>query len=190
MPILRKGDRAVHFAHVPRTGGRAILQAASRSGWCVERSIDGNASEVRSHLFYDEIKIGVSDIPSFALVRDPIDRFISATKYDGRCNSQDELITFIDVHDLVPEVAERHFKPQHSFIAPHTVVYKYETQYEELIRALVVAGIIHWDVEVEQLNAGAVLYEVDKASLNQHLGKVRRWYIEDYRRFAYIGSKA
>lgn len=55
MPILRKGDRAVHFAHVPRTGGRALLQAIVRSGWSPCLTPTGSNRDVKPHLFHDEI---------------------------------------------------------------------------------------------------------------------------------------
>jgi len=190
VPILRKGDRAVHFAHVPRTGGRALLQAIVRSGWSPCLTPTGSNRDVKPHLFHDEIHEQVKSIPSFAVIRDPIDRFISATKYNGRCHSQSDLIDFIHTHKHLPEVEERHFAPQISFLAPHTVTYRYESQYQSLIDALRIGGIINLDVEVEHFNHGAVLFEVNKDEINQHLSKIRRWYIDDYRQLGLLGKKA
>lgn len=185
MPILRKGDRAIHFSHVPRTGGRSILHAAMLSGWRVERHVDGFARKVYSHPYYEEEIGRASLIPSFAIVRDPVDRFISATKYGGRCQNQDDVRSLIIAQKSFPDTLERHFDPQVSFIGENTLIYKYETQYEECIKALRLADIIIPEVEVGRINSDAVLFEVNKDSIKSELMKVKKWYLDDYRAFGY-----
>ena len=185
MPILRKGDRAIHFSHVPRTGGRSILQAANKSGWRVERHIDGFVRKVYSHPYYSEEIERASSIPSFAIVRDPVDRFISATKYGGRCQNQDDVKSLINAQKSFPDTFERHFDPQVNFIGEKTIIYKYETQYEDCINALRIAGLILPEVEVGRVNSDAVLFEVNKGSIKSELMKVKKWYLDDYRAFGY-----
>ena len=43
---------------------------------------------------------------------------------------------------------------------------------------------------LNHINMGASVFEVDKERLGNDIMKIRRWYIDDYRRFDYIGSKA
>lgn len=190
MPILRKGDRAVHFAHVPRTGGRSIIQAAVHNGWSVERFIESDRRVIKSHLFYSEISGTADRLVSFAVVRDPVDRFISATKYLGRCQSQSDVVDLLHHQDAYPDVEERHFHPQGLFISEHTILFKYETELPMLVNSLKIADIIRKDYEPLRINDGAVIFDVNKEEIKRDLAKVRRWYMEDYKRFEYIGTKA
>lgn len=190
MPIFRKGHRAVHFAHVPRTGGRSIMHAVTSNGWTIERYVDGDKSDIRSHTYYEEEFERASLIPSFGVVRDPVDRFISATRFEGRCQNQSDVKTLVSLQEGYPLTEERHFDPQLNFIGPHTIIYKYETEYEQCIKALKVAGLIHTDHKMARINDGSVLFDVDKSELGPECMKIRKWYLDDYRKFGYMPSKS
>ena len=185
MPIIRKGSHAIHFAHVPRTGGRALLQAFSMSGW----SIDYGARDTHPHPYFDE-EGEDSLIPSFAVVRDPVDRFISACKFEGLCSSEEDVRSILSAQSERPTVPHRHFETQSRFVGPHTMIFKYEDDLDKLLDYMRFAGLVRRDHIIGRVNSGSAVFEVDKAALGKDLMKIRRWYVEDYRRFAYIGSKA
>lgn len=187
MPIIRKGSHAIHFAHVPRTGGRSLLQSFSRAGWRPDFRSQGGTSH--PHLHFDEFGAEVLDIPSFAVVRDPIDRFISACKFEGLCGSQSAIESMLSAQEDRPSVEQRHFELQSNFIGPNTKIFKYEDDYDKLLDYLRFAGLVRHSDIPSRVNPGAAVFEVDKESLGKQLMKIRRWYIGDYRRFEYIGTK-
>lgn len=184
MPIIRKGSHAIHFAHVPRTGGRALLQAFSMSGW----SVDYGAPDPHPHPYFDEEEES-SRIPSFAVVRDPVDRFISACKFEGLCSSESEVASLLSVQSERPTVPQRHFQLQSRFIGNNTMIFKYEEDQDKLLDYMRFSGLLKFNQTLNQVNAGASVFEVDKDRLGKDIMKIRRWYIDDYRRFGYIGSK-
>ena len=185
MPIIRKGTHAIHFAHVPRTGGRSLLQAFCVAGW----HVDSGGRELHPHPYFDATEEHLR-IPSFAVVRDPIDRFISACKFEGLCSSEDEVASLLSVQSERPTVTHRHFQPQSRFVGPHTMIFKYEEDQDKLLDYMRFAGLVKHDQTLGRINSGAAVFEVDKERLGNDIMKIRRWYIDDYRRFDYIGSKA
>tara|TARA_R110001592_G_scaffold72890_3_gene222706 strand:+ start:1093 stop:1305 length:213 start_codon:yes stop_codon:yes gene_type:complete len=70
------------------------------------------------------------------------------------------------------------------------MIFKYEEDLDKLLDYMRFAGLVRHDHTVGRINSGSAVFEVDKSALGKDLMKVRRWYVEDYRRFAYIGSKA
>jgi len=188
MPIMRKGSHAIHFAHIPRTGGRALIQAFCRSGWTPDyKSQTTNRSH--PHLYFEEVKGEALNISSFAVVRDPIDRFISACKFEGLCESQAAIVSMLSVQEDRPTVEQRHFQSQYKFIGPNTMIFKYEEDQEKLLDYMRFAGLVGHEDSISKVNHGAAIYEVNKKELGSDSIKIRRWYIDDYRRFGYIGSK-
>jgi hypothetical protein len=69
------------------------------------------------------------------------------------------------------------------------MIFKYEEDQDKLLDYMRFAGLVKHDQTVGRINSGAVVFESDRASLGKGLMKVRRWYVDDYRRFGYIGSK-
>ena len=123
-------------------------------------------------------------------MRDPIDRFISACKFEGLCSSEDEVASLLSVQSERPTVTHRHFQPQSRFVGPHTMIFKYEEDQDKLLDYMRFAGLVKHDQTLGRINSGAAVFEVDKERLGNDIMKIRRWYIDDYRRFDYIGSKA
>lgn len=184
MPIIRKGSHAIHFAHVPRTGGRAMVQAFCMAGW----TVDCGHKNPHPHPYFDEQEEHKS-IPSFAVVRDPVDRFISACKFEGLCSSEDEVASLLSVQSERPTVSQRHFQLQSRFIGPNTMIFKYEEDQDKLLDYMRFSGLLKFNQTLNHINIGASVFEVDKERLGNDIMKIRRWYIDDYRRFDYIGSK-
>lgn len=184
MPIIRKGSHAIHFAHVPRTGGRSLLQSFCMAGW----HVDSGGKEPHPHPYFDSVEENFH-IPSFAVVRDPVDRFISACKFEGLCSSQEDVLSLLKAQSERPSVPQRHFQPQTRFIGPETMIFKYEKDQDKLLDYMRFAGLVKQGHTVGRINSGSAVFEVDKSALGKDLMKVRRWYMDDYRKFDYIGSK-
>ena len=70
------------------------------------------------------------------------------------------------------------------------MIFKYEKDQDKLLDYMRFAGLVNHGDTVGRINSGAAVFEVDKSALGKDLMKVRRWYMDDYRRFDYIGSKA
>lgn len=155
------------------------------AGW----HVDSGGKDPHPHPYFDSAEEHLR-IPSFAVVRDPVDRFISACKFEGLCGSQQDILSLLRAQNDRPTVKHRHFQPQSRFVGPHTMVFKYEEDQDKLLEYMKFAGLVKHDQSVGRINSGAAVFEVDKTALGKDIMKIRRWYIDDYRRFAYISSKA
>ena len=184
-----KGEQRLHIPHIPVTLCEPLLQGFYTNFWRVDRRAHGGNSRSQSSLFYDEVEEPASQCLSFALVRDPVDRFIDAARIYGMCKSQYDLVRFIEDNDTPPETEDRSFYPQHLFVGPHTEIFKYETDYDVLIRALASCGIFHPEYDPHYNKKSAPVFEVDRSEISSYLGKVRRWYLQDYKQFGYLGKK-
>ena len=184
MPIFRKGGHAIHFAHVPRTGGRALVKAVTKAGWFIDYT--GRNRNTHPHLMIHEYDESIKEMPSFAVVRDPVSRFISACKFEGLCKSQDEVVEFLNESKSIPEIEERHFNRQVDFIAPHTKIFKYEEDMENLYEFMEFAGLLKSKDDVTQFNPGSYEFEFNVEEFSSSVMKLRVWYLSDYKRFGYI----
>lgn len=136
MPICNK--RKIVFIHIPRCGGSMIEKALGiyKNDYPkVHEDILFGRKDNRElqHLTYDEVSSirDVSNYESFAIVRDPIDRFISV------CNRRrsiflesNEISYYIKLASYC--IAENnyknelcHFKPQCNFVDKSTVLFSF-----------------------------------------------------------------
>lgn len=161
MPIFTKSTRRVYFAHIPKTAGSAICLAFLRSGWSIA-NVDTRARPGRLGAILAQ-EAGLTEIPfegtrdgldtdaqhaphhvwqgwgpfetSFAIVRHPADRYLSALRYKfsrrrrlasfarfRRRVARDLLISLDG--DGVPR--PRVFRHQIDYLGPGTEVVRYE----------------------------------------------------------------
>tara|TARA_Y100000114_G_C11763516_1_gene331441 strand:- start:5412 stop:5915 length:504 start_codon:yes stop_codon:yes gene_type:complete len=159
------------------------------SSWSIDRRAFGGTARPHTSLLYEEVAEEAQRCLSFALVRDPIERFIDASAVYGHCKSQYDLVRFVEDHEDPPETEDRSFHPQHLFVGPHTKIFKYEEDFDTLIRALSACGMIDPDYDPSIIPIPRCNFEVDRAEISSSLGKVRRWYLQDYKQFKYIPNK-
>ena len=180
MPVIGSGNIKFFFSHVPRTGGRAFIQAMVQSGCDVDYRLRHGT---HPHATWEETsKVFGSDMPCVAVVREPVERFLSAMRFEDRSKDADDMKRQIRGMRQPPQVEERHFKPQGLFVPDHALVFKYEENLPDLERYLRAFGFIKSDVLIRRMNAGGANHDLPS---RVGLTKVRRWYKHDFRRFDY-----
>ena len=148
MPIVnhKKTGNKFFFIHIPRTAGRFLVENLGYHGCEIihpfkdERvslsspyvrlyttwKIEGiQMLHVHKNIYdkWDKIK----NIPHFAIVRNPVDRFFSASGLPDLNFNQSDIE---DWNDFNKEISNKHstnfFRSQHEFISSKTKVWKYE----------------------------------------------------------------
>jgi hypothetical protein len=135
-------DNRVLFLHIPRTGGRFLSYNFQKHYYCTSwnfkekwfnkevphlNMIENNAYYVSTRM-YD----------TFTIVRNPIDRFMSAICYTNRVNKkclsymfENETSFFKTVNDLrLNNSLSNWFEPQVNFIDYDTHIWKYENGFK------------------------------------------------------------
>tara|TARA_B100001094_G_scaffold267576_1_gene270924 strand:+ start:327 stop:932 length:606 start_codon:yes stop_codon:yes gene_type:complete len=147
------------FIHIPRTAGRFIganllkNDCESEQGLGSDLWITKNGVEVSHyHREYYEKYLDVKDIPHFAVVRNPVDRFISTVGHIGIVDSKfkvdNKLLNYLTKGDGASKYFY-HFRPQVEFISSKTHVWKYEDGMgKEFVRWL--SGILDIDFSFSQ----------------------------------------
>lgn len=161
MPIFRKNGKSVFFAHIPKTAGTSIYVLFLRNGW----SLSNFTPSVFPGSTFERLKseFGIEDIPkegrrwgyrgtlqhapasvwrhwprcdeSFAIVRHPVDRYISALRYRHQTFSShvpwDDFLTnnrakLQRPFRRVSRLYDGHFRPQVSFVTHATQIFRFE----------------------------------------------------------------
>ena len=132
------------FIHIPRTGGRFIEVNLEKNGWEVE-PIDYYGIPHYQHSFIDDCEIAhfhrdlyekhcdIEGIEQIAVIRDPIDKFFSASTYlltsygkevQQRLEDYEE---FVSIIENFPDLETRSWwKPQIDFVTEKTHIWKLE----------------------------------------------------------------
>ena len=133
--ILQTPHSSVIQIHIPRTGGRYIVHLLLENGYRIQGKyhwldvVDG--VEV-IHFHAKLIKKHYPKLPSFAVVRDPVDRFKSGFPglHDFAIGIGKEKQLFSSEAGEVLKAAQKltsnWYRPQHEFILPKTYVWQYE----------------------------------------------------------------
>lgn len=129
------------FIHIPRTGGRFVETNLENQGWVWDdkvsvdkkyKSVDG-IEVAHFHREYYEKYLDIQNIPHICIIRNPIDRFISASIYLKRLYGNDiqELMEnpmyFFSMLENFP-ISEsiNWYRSQIDFLTEDTYVWKFE----------------------------------------------------------------
>ena len=135
MPIYKHLSTGKRFfcIHIPRTAGRFISEnllindcrREHNDSWAMKNGVELS----HYHREYYEKYLDVKDIPHFAVVRNPVDRFISAEGHIGIVDSDlkvdRKLLNYLIKGDGASKYYY-HFRPQVEYISSKTHVWKYE----------------------------------------------------------------
>ena len=132
------------FVHIPRTGGRFIEVNLEKNGWEVE-PIDQYGILHYQHSFIDDCEIAhfhrdlyekycdIEGIEQIAVVRNPIDKFFSASTYLitvygkeilERLEDYDEMVSIIENFPMSETLSW--WRPQVDFVTDTTHIWKFE----------------------------------------------------------------
>ena len=182
------------FIHIPRTAGRFIganllkndcecEQGEGDSLWVIRNQVELS----HYHREYYEKYLDVEDIPHFAVVRNPIDRFISGSSilvFDhGENVIIDKQFLNYNIKGYGSYTHRNLFRPQIEFVSDNTHIWKYEDGMgKEFVSWL--SGILGIDFSFDD----EIEYPQDESSIKfkktPHLiDSVREVYKEDFERF-------
>jgi len=134
------------FIHIPRTAGRFLVENFWRNDYDIEHHLTKERikeKEMSNYLWtpaegveishthyslYSKWK-NIKDLPSITIVRNPIDRFFSASgRIAPGLQSSFENWTTYENFFSKEALTKIHnwWRPQHEFVSPHTKIWKYE----------------------------------------------------------------
>lgn len=125
------------FVHIPRTGGRFLESNLELNGWECEQDniwefIDGIEIAHFDRELYEKHH-DVKDIPHISIIRNPIERFFSASIFLKRAygddiqeGSEDSLTFFSMIENLPLPGASQWWRPQSDFLSDKTHVWRFE----------------------------------------------------------------
>lgn len=123
------------FIHIPRTAGRFLEENFKYNGFQVEYKIWNSIDGIEVAHFHRELYekyLDVKGIPHITIVRNPIDRFFSASiflkRMYGECQEEmEDLMMFYSMLDNFPlPEGLNWFRSQLDFISKETNVWRFE----------------------------------------------------------------
>ena len=164
MPTFKHSSgKRIFFAHIPRTAGRFVEANLSKNDFKWDDAHLDNGKGIMSivngfeiaHYHRDHYMkyLDTKDIPHFSIVRNPIDRFISASIYIKRfCGDKaqqgvEDKKSFLDVLKSIPHRQSLNwFRPQIDFLRSDTHIWKFEDGFgDDFVSWL--SGIVGIDLE-------------------------------------------
>ena len=164
MPTFKHSSgKRVFFAHIPRTAGRFVEANLSQNDFKWDDVHLDNGKGIMSivngfevaHYHRDHYMkyLDTKDIPHFSIVRNPIDRFISASIYIKRfCGDKaqqgvEDKNSFLYVLKSIPHRQSINwYRPQIDFLRSDTHIWKFEDGFgEDFVSWL--SGIVGIDLE-------------------------------------------
>jgi hypothetical protein len=136
-----KNDKKFFYIHIPRTGGRFLVENFIANGCIIihpmTNKIIPNLSDIREkiegvemlHAHKDIYKkwYRIEQMPHFTVVRNPIDRFISASSCLNKNLKENKMQQWDYFNKELNKTRPNNwFKPQNEFISSKTKVWKYE----------------------------------------------------------------
>ena len=130
-----------HFIHIPRTGGRFIHENLLLNGFEQEHSSKGSIEGIEVLHFHRELYekyLDIKDIPHIAVIRNPIDKFFSASSFFKRMYGDDIQEAMEDpmmFHSMLtnfplPE-SVNWYRSQLDFISDETHLWRFEDGFKE-----------------------------------------------------------
>ena len=202
MPTFKHSSgKRVFFAHIPRTAGRFVEANLSQNDFKWDDVHLDNGKGIMSivngfevaHYHRDHYMkyLDVKDIPHFSIVRNPIDRFISASIYIKRfCGDKaqegvEDKNSFLYVLKSIPyRQSINWYRPQIDFLRSDTHIWKFEDGFgEDFVSWL--SGIVGIDLEfTDDVEYAVAPYEGNKLEKTpQLIDTLIHFYKQDIEQF-------
>jgi len=194
------------FIHIPRTAGRFLHKNFIENGYGVEHHLTKEMIEEKdmpnyfwtpaegveiSHTHYSLYSKwkSIKDLPSITIVRNPIDRFFSAS---GRIapGHQSSFENWTTYENFFSKEALTNpcnwWRPQHEFVSPHTKIWKYENGFGK--------KFCDWINNILSINFSIKPQVYDQANYDQSPGliktkslinNIKKFYHQDFEKFDY-----
>jgi hypothetical protein len=150
MPFVLAGERLIHFAHVPKTGGTSVeTYLRSRFGELFlysPRPIPREASKrslltTPQHLTAQDVSMLLPRDPdlAFAVVREPLARAISEFRYQSAFNYFCRLgfgmwlRVVLHASRIEPRLYDNHLRPQTDFLSKGMAVFRLEDGLDRIV---------------------------------------------------------
>jgi hypothetical protein len=166
MPTYNCGKRFL-FVHIPRTAGRFLEENFKKNGFELEHdyiwnSVDG-IELAHFHRELYEKHLDVEGIPHIAIIRNPINRFFSASSWLKRMYGEDiqeameDPIMFSMMLNNFPLTeAVNWYRPQVDFISDKTYLWRFEDgfkeEFSEWVSNILGVSFRTYDVPYEKLS--------------------------------------
>jgi len=195
------------FIHIPRTAGRFLHTNFLRNGYGVEHHLTKEMIEEKdtSNYFWtpaEGVEIphthyslyskwkSIKGLSSIAVVRNPIDRFFSASFSFSKIASQSSFEDWRTCKNIFSKYrlinVANWWRPQHEFISPHTKVWKYENGFGE--------KFCDWINNIIPINFSIKAQDYGKRNYDQSSGliktkslinNIKKFYHQDFEKFDY-----
>ena len=208
MPIFHhtKTHGRFFFIHIPRTAGRFLVVNFWRNDYDIEHHLTKERikeKEIPNYLWtpaegveishthfslYSKCK-SIKDLPSIAVVRNPIDRFFSASgRIPPRFQSCVEDWALYENFFSKEALANSHnwWRPQHEFVSPNTNIWKYEDGFGK--------NFCDWINNILPINFSIKTDIYEKQNYDQSPGLIKtttlidhtkKFYQQDFEKFDY-----
>ena len=136
MPVYKCPPTRFHFIHIPRTAGRFIEAVIKDNGFQLEHNTLGyieGVDIIHLHKELYEKYLDVKDMPHIAVIRNPIDKFFSASPFlkrmygdDIQEQMEDSMMFSMMLQNFPLTQAVNWFRPQSDFLTEETHVWRFE----------------------------------------------------------------
>ena len=187
-------NQKIYFSHVPRTGGRFIKNILIQNNHDVRSYFYNTYYREKEipHLTYPEYEQFLNYIPlkSFAVVRDPVDRFISMIKHNWTFNEEKINKMFRTQEDFnqtingeILNAPSNWYVPQINFINYDTKIWKFEDGFGE---KWVEWMMNNFELKITEFPIKEKDYAINNISLNKDkIQYIKNYYYKDYKLLNY-----
>ena len=189
-PTFPQPAKRFFHVHIPRTAGRFFQSNILSNGFDIEGTIipiDKGMEPQHFHTELYERYYDIVNIPHIAIVRDPVDRFISCSIFLKRMygdiqEAMEDPIMFSSLIENFPlEQGRSWFRPQMDFITSETNLWRFEDgfdkDFDEWMTDLIGSSYVTKDIPYTKLTTD----ENDKLKKSDKLiDNIRLFYQVDY----------
>tara|TARA_R110002020_G_C15984307_1_gene748714 strand:- start:46 stop:672 length:627 start_codon:yes stop_codon:yes gene_type:complete len=208
MPIFhhKKTHGRFFFIHIPRTAGRFLAENFLENGYGIEHHLTEEMVEEQEMLHYlwtpaEGVEIphahyslykkwkSIKSLSSIAIVRNPIDRFFSASFSFSKVASQSSLENWTTYNNILSKCIRTDvcnwLRPQHEFVSPDTKIWKYEKGFGE--------KFCYWINNILPINFSIKTQAYTKSNYDQLgliktkplIDNIKKFYRQDFEKFDY-----